>query len=285
MKAAFGVIYLVPVPIGNLGDITLRALEILKAADLIACEDTRKTAFLLSHYEIPIPKLISFHKFNERQREELLFEHIERGHDLVVVSDAGSPGISDPSEKLVQMAIERGIKIFALPGASALIPAITTTGMNAQQFQFLGFLPSEPAKRKRKLKEISLYPFPSVIYESPHRLLTCLNELLEYCGNRRIAISREISKLHEEHVYGTLEDIINDEELTLKGEFAIVIQGSPEEESSPEFSQLDIDFHIAKCLKTGMGTRESSVEIASIFSLTKSAAYNTVIAYLKRLNS
>ncbi|MDD2229118.1 MAG: 16S rRNA (cytidine(1402)-2'-O)-methyltransferase [Candidatus Cloacimonetes bacterium] len=282
MKAALGVIYLVPVPIGNLGDITLRALEILKAADLIACEDTRKTSFLLNHYEIPIPKLVSFHKFNERQREASLFKHLESGHDLVIVSDAGSPGISDPSEKLVQMAIERGIQVIALPGASALIPAITTAGMNAQQFQFIGFLPSEPAKRKHKLKEISLYAFPSVIYESPHRLLSCLAELLEYCGNRKIAISREISKLHEEHIYGYLEDIINDEELTLKGEFAIVIQGNSEEETATAFNQIDISYHIGKCLKAGMGTRESSVEIASIFSLTKSEAYNTVIAYLKR---
>lgn len=283
MKAAYGVIYLVPVPIGNLGDITLRALETLKSVTLIACEDTRKTSFLLNHYQIPVPKLISFHKFNERQRETVLFAHLESGNDLVVVSDAGSPGISDPSEKLVQLAIEKGIQVIALPGANALIPAISTAGMRAQQFQFVGFLPADNAKRKLKLQEISAYQFPSIIYESPHRLLDCINELLEYCGNRRIAISREISKLHEEHIYCTLEELAHDDELTLKGEFAIVLQGCPPEDLSGAFSQSDINFHIARCLKSGMGTRETSADIASVFALTRSNAYNAVIAYLKKV--
>lgn len=275
---------MVPVPIGNLGDITLRAIETLKSADLIACEDTRKTSFLLNHYQIPIPKLISFHKFNERQREAILFAHLESGHDLVVVSDAGSPGISDPSEKLVQLAIERDIKVIALPGASALIPAISTAGFRAHQFQFTGFLPSDPSKRKHKLQELSAYPFPSIIYESPHRLQDCLNELLEYCGNRKVAISREISKLYEEHIYGNLEELVKEEEITMKGEFAIVLQGCPEEDLSGAFSLADIRFHIAKCLKSGMGTRETSAELASVFSLTRSQAYNAVIDYLKRSN-
>ena len=283
MKAACGVIYLVPVPIGNLGDVTLRALETIKSATLIACEDTRKTAFLLNHYQIPIPKLISFHKFNERQREALLFAHLESGNDLVVVSDAGSPGISDPCESLVQLAIQKGIKVIALPGASALIPAISTSGMRAQQFQFVGFLPADNAKRKLKLQEISAYQFPSIIYESPHRLLDCIKELLEYCGNRRIAISREISKLHEEHIYSTLEELVNDDEITLKGEFAIVLQGCPPEDLSESFSPSDINYHIARCLKSGMGTRETSADIALVFALSRSNAYNTVIAYLKKV--
>ena len=201
---ANGVIFLVPVPIGNLGDITLRAIETLQKAELIACEDTRKTSFLLAQYKIALPKLISFHKYNERQREAGLFEHLKSGKDLVVVSDAGSPGISDPCEKLVQTALQQGIEVIALPGASALIPAISVSGFSARQFQFIGFLPLEAHKRLSKIQEISLYPYPTVIYEAPHRILSLLGELLETCGDRSVCLCREISKLHEEHVYGSL---------------------------------------------------------------------------------
>ena len=284
MNKACGAIYLVPVPIGNLGDITLRALELFKQASLIACEDTRKTSFLLSHYQIPVPKLISFHKFNERQRESILFEHLESGQDLLIVSDAGSPGISDPSEKLVDMAISRGIKVFALPGANALIPAITTAGFRTQQFQFIGFLPPDTAKRKQKLKELAMYPYPSIIYESPHRIKDSLAELLDYCGNRRVAISREISKLHEEHLYGFVQDFLQEEEFTLRGEFAIVIQGCLRETDESNASAADMAYHIARCHKSGMGTREISNELSSVFNLPRSEAYNTVIAYLKKVN-
>lgn len=284
MTKACGVIYLVPVPIGNLGDITLRALELFKQASLIACEDTRKTSFLLSHYQIPVPKLISFHKFNERQRESILFEHLEAGKDLVIVSDAGSPGISDPSEKLVELAISRGIKVFALPGANALIPAVTTAGFRTQQFQFIGFLPSDNAKRRQKLKELAQYPYPSIIYESPHRLREALAELHEYCGNRKLAISREISKLHEEHLYGYVEDFLQDEDMTLRGEFVIVIQGCPQDTTETKSNAADIAYHIARCLKNGMGTREISNELSSVFAMPRSEAYNTVIAYLKKVN-
>ncbi|MDD4310486.1 MAG: 16S rRNA (cytidine(1402)-2'-O)-methyltransferase [Candidatus Cloacimonetes bacterium] len=279
---AHGVIYLVPVPIGNLGDITLRAIDTLKAADLIACEDTRKTSFLLSQYKIPCPKLISFHKFNERQREDVLFEHVKMGKDLVVVSDAGSPGISDPCEKLVTLAVSQGIQVIALPGASALIPAITTSGFPTQHFQFAGFMPTEAHKRRSKILEISMYPYPTVIYEAPHRILEHLIELKEVCGNRKVYLCREISKMHEEHISGTLESLIENRELTIKGEFVVVLEGcEPIETYIGEFKQTDINYHIYKCLKSGMGTREISMEIAGVFNLTRSNAYKMVLDYLK----
>ncbi|MDY0152436.1 MAG: 16S rRNA (cytidine(1402)-2'-O)-methyltransferase [Candidatus Cloacimonas sp.] len=276
-------IYLVPVPIGNLGDITLRALETLKQAELIACEDTRKTAFLLSQYKIPVPKLISFHKFNERQRESLLFAHLNQEKDLVVVSDAGSPGISDPCESLVQAAIAANIEVIALPGASALIPAISCSGFSTRQFQFIGFLPSEAHKRQEALRELSLYPYPSVIYEAPHRITAILEELLSYCGNRKICLCREISKLHEEHLHGDLQSFVDEQDITLKGEFAIVLEGCENLSTMiGEFKEADINYHIHLCLKRGLGTRESSQEIASIFNLTRSQAYELVLNYLKK---
>lgn len=280
---ACGVIYLVPVPIGNLGDITLRALATLKQAELIACEDTRKTAFLLSQYKIPVPKLISFHKFNERQRETLLFAHVNSGKDLVVVSDAGSPGISDPCESLVQAAIAAEVEVIALPGASALIPAISCSGFSTRQFQFLGFLPAEAHKREEALRELSLYPYPSVIYEAPHRITTLLEELLAACGNRKVCLCREISKLHEEHVYSELQLLVSDTELTIKGEFAIVLDGCESISAMiGDFKEADINFHIHHCLKKGMGTRESSQEISDIFKLSRSQAYELVLKHLKQ---
>lgn len=283
-KPSYGVIYLVPVPIGNLGDITLRALEVLKSASLIACEDTRNTAFLLGNYNIPVPKLISFHKFNEKQRENKLFDHVASGKDLVVVSDAGSPAISDPAEMLVQAAIQKGISVIALPGATACIPAISISGFSTRQFQFVGFLPSDKAKRKSKIREISEYPFPSIIYESPHRLLECLSELHEACGDRSISIIREISKLHEEHIYTSLGQASGNDEITLRGEFCIVLQGCSASESELGVSEADINLHIAQCFKKAMGTKAISMELAAVFGLSRSEAYDMVVEYLKKRN-
>lgn len=281
---AHGVIFLVPVPIGNLGDITLRALELLKQAELIACEDTRRTAFLLSQYQIPVPKLISFHKFNERSREDILFKHLSSGKDLVIVSDAGSPGISDPCEALVQAALKAEIKVFALPGASAVIPAISVSGFSTRQFQFIGFLPSEAHKRNEALRELSQYNYPSVIYEAPHRITSLLEELLQSCGNRRVCLCREISKLHEEHLHSDLQSLITQGEITLRGEFALVLEGQENLLSlRGEFSSADLNYHIHTCLKRGLGTRESSQELAEIFKLSRSMAYEMVLDYLKKV--
>ncbi len=283
-KASCGVIYLVPVPIGNLGDITLRALEVLKSASLIACEDTRNTAFLLGNYSIHVPKLVSFHKFNEKQRENMLFDHVESGKDLVVVSDAGSPAISDPAEMLVQVAIQKGINVIALPGATACIPAISISGFSTRQFQFVGFLPSDKARRKSKIREISEYQYPSIIYESPHRLLECLSELHEACGDRSISIIREISKLHEEHIYTSLGQASGNDEITLRGEFCIVLQGCSASESDVHISEADINLHIAQCFKKAMGTKAISIELSEAFGLSRGEAYDKVVQYLKKRN-
>lgn len=264
-----GVIYLVPVPIGNLRDITLRALDILASVRLIACEDTRKTAFLLGEHQIAIPKLISFHKFNERSREELLFEHLSRGEDLAIVSDAGSPAISDPALGIVAKAVMRGIEVIALPGPTALIPAFSISAMGEGRFQFLGFLPPKAKERKAVLTALKSYPYPSIIYESVHRIKACLEELYEVLGDRQVSISREISKLFEECIRGKLASILQDYEITPKGEFVIVLAGAEIAEitfPNPE-AQAMVQEH------QELKSRELAELLAIRFGIPKNQAY------------
>lgn len=275
-------LYLVPVPIGNLGDITLRALELLKKAELIACEDTRKTAFLLKQYDIPIPKLISFHKFNERSREEHLIKYLQDGKDLIIVSDAGSPAISDPAEHLVNEAIKQGVQVFALPGASAIIPAISTAGFGTQQFQFVGFLPAQAKKRREKLQEIALYPYPTIFYEAPHRIRKLLSELLESVGDRQVCLCREISKLHEEQVRGRLSELVREDSFILKGEFVVVLN-APELSELPEATDPEmLKEQIIAMQKEGISTRDIAAIIAEVHKINRKEAYDLVLEYTRK---
>lgn len=221
-----GTLYLVPVPIGNLGDITQRALDTLSAVEVITAEDTRTTGFLLSQYDIKAKRLLSLHKYNEKSRLNEVMQTLLAGSDVAIVSDAGSPGISDPAMMAVKAAIDANITVIPLPGASALIPAITASGMLEGPFQFLGFIPAKGKERSRLLEEIRAYPHPSVIYEAPHRLRKTLQDILQHCGDRRICVSREISKMHEEHIRGTLRDILDDYSITEKGEIVITVSGN-----------------------------------------------------------
>ncbi len=272
-----GVIFLIPVPIGNLGDITLRAIDTLKSVSLLACEDTRKTSFLLKQYEIPAPKLISFHKFNERSREELLFAHLDQGEDLGVVSDAGSPAISDPAQILVSEAIKRGIEVQALPGATALIPALSVSGFPTTAFQFVGFLPAKAKDRAETIKQIREYLHPTVMYESVHHLKATLEELDEALSPRKIAIVREISKLYEECIRGEIAEILQDYEITEKGEFVIVIEGAPLELSSfpgtADFQLLEEHSHLK--------SKELAVLISEKSKVGKNEAYAFVLEHRK----
>lgn len=222
-----GKIYLVPVPIGNLGDITLRALEVLKSVELIAAEDTRQTRFLLSHYNIAPPRLISFHKFNERSREQELLSHLENGKDLGVVSDAGTPGISDPAMGLVSMAIAHQIDIVALPGATAFLPALTASGLHRGQFTFLGFLPLKPKARQAELLRIRDSLLPCIVYEAPHRVQELIRELYELCGARKASLARELTKLHEEYVRSDLQKLSGEGSFRIQGEFVLIIDAAP----------------------------------------------------------
>lgn len=268
-----GVIYLVPVPIGNLRDITLRALDTLAAVPLIACEDTRKTGFLLNEYQIAAPKLISFHKFNEKKREMQLLEHLKSGEDLAIVSDAGSPAISDPAHLFIRRAIQEDILVIALPGASALIPAYTVSGLGEGRFQFIGFLPSKKKARESLWQELQSYPHPSIIYLGVHDVTATLAEIYQHLGNRRISISREISKLHEECIRGFIKDILEQDSLTLKGEFVVVTEGAAPKEIAPSEQELAafVQMH------SEMKTKELAAELSAKYGISKSAAYEYIM--------
>ncbi len=218
-------LYLVPTPIGNLKDITLRALEVLQSVDAVLAEDTRTTGKLLKHYEIK-QKLVSYHAHNEHAAVGRVVASLERGEVLALVSDAGSPGISDPGYLVVHEVLKQGFKIEALPGATAFVPALVKSGLPSERFVFEGFLPPKKGRQTRLL-ELAEEKRTIILYESPHRLLKTLNQLVEYLGDERQAsVSRELTKLFEETVNGTLAEVINHfENGTIKGEFVIILKG------------------------------------------------------------
>lgn len=218
------VLYVVPTPIGNLEDITLRALHVLKNVDVIAAEDTRTTKFLLDHYNIEKP-LLSFYSHNEQVRVPQIIERLKKGDAVAIVSDAGTPGISDPAFSIITAAIQNEIKIVPLPGATALIPALVASGLPTHEFVFEGFLPHKKG-RKTKLERLSNEERTIVLYESPHRILKTLEELLEYFGDRNIVIARELTKKFEEIIRGRLYNLVYNYTFhSIKGEFVLVIEG------------------------------------------------------------
>ena len=216
---------IVPTPIGNLEDITVRAIRILKEADLILAEDTRTTSVLLRHYEIQ-NRLQSHHKFNEHQSVEHIAERIKAGENVALVSDAGTPAISDPGFLLVRECVQKGICVECLPGATAFVPALVVSGLPNDKFCFEGFLPVKKGRQTR-INEISAEKRTSIIYESPFRLLKTLTQLSEACGsNRLVSVSRELSKRFEETIRGTLEEVVNHfTQNAPKGEFVIILGG------------------------------------------------------------
>lgn len=223
-------LYLVPTPIGNLEDITLRALNILSKADLIACEDTRHTGNLLKMLNVTGKKLTSYHDYNEESKSGELIRLISEGQIIALVSDAGTPGLSDPGFRLIRRAAEQQIPIIALPGANALLPALTASGLDLNIFTFFGFPPQKKG-RKTFLESVSKNRHTSIMYESSHRILKLIDELITFCGpGRRISISREISKLHEEHIRGRLSAIKTEAQNhpSFKGEFVVVLEGETE---------------------------------------------------------
>lgn len=218
-------LYLVPTPIGNLQDITLRALEVLKSVDVVLAEDTRISGQLLKHYDIK-QTLVSYHAHNEHAAVKRVLEKLEEGQVMALVSDAGSPGISDPGYLLVHEALKEGFKVEALPGATAFVPALVKSGLPSDRFVFEGFLPHKKGRQTR-LQQLAEEPRTIVLYESPHRLLKTLKQLAEFFGNeRRASVSRELTKMFEETVNGTLEEVTKHFETgTIKGEFVIVVEG------------------------------------------------------------
>ncbi len=215
-------LYVVATPIGNLEDVTLRALRVLRQVELIAAEDTRRTKHLLSKYEIKTP-VTSYHEHNKRTKLPRLLRHLEQ-RDLALVSEAGMPGISDPGYELVAAAIERGIKVIPIPGPSAITAALSVSGLPTRQFIYLGFLPRKKGERRRLLQQLEDMPRTLVAFESPHRLRATLEDLRDVLGERRLAIGRELTKLHEEVFYGTPSEALQYFPQP-RGEFTLVIEG------------------------------------------------------------
>ena len=220
----YGTLYLVSTPIGNLKDITLRALDILSSVDLIAAEDTRHASILLNHYEIDT-KTTSFFDFNKEKKTPFLIEQIKRGLSIAIISDAGTPGISDPAFYLVRAAIDEGVKIEAIPGATALIPSLIISGLPTDRFVFEGFLPHKKGRQKR-LKQLMAEPRTIIIYESPNRITRTMADIYQTLGDRRICIIRELTKKFETIYRGTLGQIMNEiDSVKQRGEFVIVVEG------------------------------------------------------------
>jgi len=217
-------LYIVPTPIGNLEDITFRAVRILKEADLILAEDTRTSGNLLKHYEIETPKA-PYHQFNEHKVLESIIKRLQGGKTMALITDAGTPGISDPGFLLVRACIQNNIEVECLPGATAFVPALVNSGLPSDKFFFEGFLPHKKGRQTR-LKELAQMPYTLVFYESPHRLVKSLGQFIEFFGpESKVSISRELSKIHEENVRGSLQEVFDYfKDKTVKGEIVIVME-------------------------------------------------------------
>jgi len=219
-------LYLVATPIGNLEDITLRALRTLTECDVVAAEDTRRTGLLLKHFEISKP-LLSYFRFNEARRGQQILERLARGQKVALVTDAGSPGISDPGERIVRAAITAGFRVEAVPGASALVTALTASGLPTDEFHFLGFLPHKSGQRLKTLEKLRMIDATLVLYESPYRIEKLLGELHELYPDRRVVLARELTKKFEEFLRGTPNELLRLlQQRALRGEFVVLMEGA-----------------------------------------------------------
>lgn len=269
-----GKLYLVATPIGNLEDITYRALKILKEVDLIAAEDTRHTLGLLNHFEISKP-LISYYKETEKQRSVVLIEKLLEGKNIAVVSDAGTPGISDPGEEIVRQAIENGIEVIPIPGAVAFVNALIASGMNTKEFKFVGFLSANNKDRKEKLKSLKYDTGTLIFYEAPHKLVQTLNCMYEVFGNRNIVLARELTKIHEEFIRDNLENIINSD-IVPKGEYVVIVEGSnktEEQEKVINLNENSLEEHYIFYEKQGLEKKDIIKKIAKDRNVSKNEIY------------
>lgn len=272
--AKAGELFLVATPIGNLKDITLRALEILQAADLIACEDTRTSGVLLKHYGIKTP-MRAYHTHNEAEATEKLVGELVTGKRIALISDAGTPLLSDPGARLVTAAIAAGIRVTPIPGASALLSGITISGLPAEHFYYAGFLPSKSTARRTMLAPLAAIPVTLVFYEAPHRLLDALADLRTVFGEREAAVARELTKLHEECVRGSLSDLIQHFEKTApRGECVILVHGA-----APAAAMDDdaLDAALRTSMQT-MSTKEAVAHATKASGRARSDVYARALA-------
>ena len=269
-----GKLYLVATPIGNLGDITYRAVDILKSVDVIAAEDTRQTLKLLNYLNIK-KLMFSYHRHNEDFKVEKIMEFLEEGKDVAIVTDAGTPGISDPGEVAVKESIERNIEIIPIPGACALINALISSGLNTKEFSFFGFLPINNKNRKIKLEEIEREEKTVILYEAPHRILETLVDLKNVLGNRYVVVAKELTKLHEMFYRGNIDEVIN---LigNPKGEFIIMIDGKIVDKKEI-FKNMTLEEHYKYYEDQGVDKKEIIKKIAKDLNVAKNEIYQKFI--------
>jgi 16S rRNA (cytidine1402-2'-O)-methyltransferase len=272
-----GTLYLVATPIGNLEDITLRALRVLKEVSIIACEDTRHTRVLLEHYGIKT-KLTSYHEHNERERAEELGTLLQEGQSIALVSDAGTPAISDPGFRLARIAAERGAQVVPVPGATAFVAALVASGLPTDEFFFGGFLPARSTARRARLMEVRAIQSTLVFYEAPHRVAESLQDAREILGEREAVVARELTKLHEEFVRGRLSEIAEHfKSEAARGEMVMVIDRTVLEEAQ-ENSATDVAARVAELENEGMDGRAALKRVAREMGLTRSEAYRRLTA-------
>lgn len=277
-----GTLYLVATPIGNLEDMTFRAVRILNEVDLIAAEDTRTSAPLLSHYEIKTP-MTSYHEFNKLDKGETLIDKLKSGQNIAIITDAGTPGISDPGEELVARCFEEDIEVFAVPGAVAAVTAVTTSGQHCRRFAFEAFLPKQKKDRKRILDELKEETRTIIIYEAPHHLLETLKEIKEALGDdREITCCRELTKKFEEKLKMTLKEAVSYyEENEPRGEFVLCIAGKSrqqvEEEQKAKWEEISLEEHVQSYVNQGMDKKEAMKAVAKDRGLSKRDVYNALL--------
>ncbi len=274
-------------PIGNLKDITLRALEVLKEADLVAAEDTRVAKKLLFHFQIDKP-VISYHEYSLAIREDEILQQVLGGRKVALVTDAGMPGISDPGEKILQSALQKNIEVQVIPGPSALVTALVLSGISTERFSFEGFLPREGKQRRRLLDKFKDERRTLIFYEAPHRIMESLDDMGAILGNRRVAVCRELTKRFEEVIRGTVKEVktLLSAKKEIKGEITLVVEGSSSGE--PQRDHLDeelLDAELQQLIKTGTSPSEASRQLAEKYRVSKREIYSKAIGYKKSLEN
>lgn len=261
-------LYLIPTPIGNLDDITVRALKVFEMVDFILCEDTRETGKLLSKYNIK-KRLVSCHEFNEDKVKEYVVEELKKGHNIGLVTDQGSPIVSDPGYLVARHVISNGLNVISLPGATAFVPALSSSGIVPSPFIFYGFLNAKNSKQKKELEKLKRLPYTIIFYEAPHRIKNTLENILEVFGDRNIAIAREISKVHEEFCRDKVSNLIDTVD-KMKGEFVLVVEGYY---LDVDYSDLSVLEHVKIYLGDGMSEKDAIKEVAKERNVAKSEIY------------
>ena len=276
-----GILYLCATPIGNLEDMTFRVIRTLKEADLIAAEDTRNSIRLLNHFEIKTP-MTSYHEYNKIEKGRKLVERLQKGENIALITDAGTPGISDPGEELTAMCHEAGIQVTAVPGPAACVTALTISGLPTKRFAFEAFLPAEKKPRQNILEELKEETRTIVLYEAPHRLVKTLEALRDALGDRRMSLCRELTKKHEEVFQTTLEAAIERyREQQPKGEYVLVIQGKDQKEIQREreesWKEMDLKEHMDYYLRQGMEKKEAMKQVAKDRGVSKREIYRELL--------